>query len=297
MIGSDDPAVVVPQVSPQGWVVVATQGRRDVQALRLALGLQARQVSFVASAKKAQVLKDALVAAGADAAAVAAIVAPAGLPVSANTPEEIALSVLAAVVANRRGSMTQGEQAVVEQGVEGPGAAETSEATGPLPTRAGIHAAGTQMGCILKAGGGLYPLLVVGAVLLAAGSGSRLGGRPKPLLELGGVPLIRRQLIALSGAGVDEVVVVLGHHADLIEESMRDFPVTLARNPTPDDGQPSSVRVGLAALSARIDAVIVALADQPMINAQDITALIGAFKKRGDAAMVVPRVAESPATR
>ena len=40
--------------------------------------------------------------------------------------------------------------------------------------------------------------------------------------------------------------------------------------------------------------MIVALADQPMINAQDITALIGAFKKRGDASMVVPRVAGEP---
>ena len=78
------------------------------------------------------------------------------------------------------------------------------------------------MGCILKAGGGLYPRLVVGAVLLAAGSGSRLGCRPKALLELGGVPLIRRQLIALSGAGIDEVVIVLGHHADAIETSVRD---------------------------------------------------------------------------
>jgi molybdenum cofactor cytidylyltransferase len=121
-----------------------------------------------------------------------------------------------------------------------------------------------------------------------------LGGRPKSLLELGGVPLIRRQLIALSGAGVDEVVVVLGHHAEAIEVAVRDFPVTLARNPSPDDGQASSVRIGLRALSPKLDAVIVALADQPMINAQDITALIGAFKKRGDASMVVPRVAGEP---
>lgn len=150
------------------------------------------------------------------------------------------------------------------------------------------------MGCILKGGGGLYARMVIGAVLLAAGSGSRLGGRPKSLLELGGVPLIRRQLIALSGAGVDEVVVVLGHHAEAIEAAVRDFPVTLARNPSPDDGQASSVRIGLRALSPKLDAVIVALADQPMINAQDITALIGAFKKRGDASMVVPRVAEAP---
>ncbi|MBO9514677.1 MAG: nucleotidyltransferase family protein [Variovorax sp.] len=150
------------------------------------------------------------------------------------------------------------------------------------------------MGCILKGGGGLYARMVIGAVLLAAGSGSRLGGRPKSLLELGGVPLIRRQLIALSGAGVDEVVVVLGHHAEAIEAAVRDFPVTLVRNPSPDEGQASSVRTGLAALSPKLDAVIVALADQPMINAQDITALIGAFKKRGDAAMVVPRVAGEP---
>ena len=150
------------------------------------------------------------------------------------------------------------------------------------------------MGCILKGGGGLYSRVVVGAVLLAAGAGSRLGGRPKSLLELGGVPLIRRQLIALSGAGVDEVVVVLGHHADAIEAAVRDFPVTLAYNPSPDDGQASSVRIGLQALAGKLDAVIVALADQPMINAQDITALIGAFKKRGDASMVVPRVAGEP---
>lgn len=150
------------------------------------------------------------------------------------------------------------------------------------------------MGCLLKGGGGLYSRLVVGAVLLAAGSGSRLGHRPKSLLELGGVPLIRRQLIALSGAGVDEVVVVLGHHAEAIEAAVRDFPVTLVHNPVPDAGQASSVRVGLQALAGKLDAVIVALADQPLVNAQDITALIGAFKKRGEAAMVVPRVAGEP---
>ena len=143
------------------------------------------------------------------------------------------------------------------------------------------------MGCILKGGGGLYSRVVVGAVLLAAGSGSRMGHKPKSLLELGGVPLIRRQLIALSGAGVDEVVVVLGHHAELIEPAVQTFPVTLVRNLTPDEGQVSSQRLGLAALTGKLDAVIVALADQPLINAQDISALIGAFKKRPEGASVV----------
>ncbi|GAB3496966.1 hypothetical protein GCM10027399_20540 [Curvibacter fontanus] len=145
------------------------------------------------------------------------------------------------------------------------------------------------MGCMFKANG-LYSRMTVGAVLLAAGAGSRLGGKPKSLLELGGVPLIMRQLVALSGAGVDEVVVVLGHHAQAIEAAIRHLPITLVHNPAPDEGQASSVRIGLQALSPRIDAVMVALADQPLITAQDITALISAYRKRGDKAMVVPRV-------
>lgn len=103
VIASDDPAVVAPQIAPGAWVVVATQGRRDVQALRLALGMKARQVSFIASARKAQVLKTSLVTGGADPGAVEAIVAPAGYPMPATTPEEIALSVLAAVVSHRHG--------------------------------------------------------------------------------------------------------------------------------------------------------------------------------------------------
>lgn len=151
------------------------------------------------------------------------------------------------------------------------------------------------MGCLLKGGGGLHSRLVVGAVLLAAGAGARMGGRPKSLLELGGVPLIRRQLIALSGAGVDEVVVVLGHHAEHIEPVVQAFPVTLARNLTPQDGQVSSLRIGLAALTGKLDAVLVALADQPLINAQDITSLIAAYKQRAEGtSVVVPTVGGEP---
>lgn len=143
------------------------------------------------------------------------------------------------------------------------------------------------MGCILKGGGGLYSRLAVGAVLLAAGSGSRMGHRPKSLLELGGVSLIRRQIIALSGAGVDELVVVLGHHAERIAQAVQEFPVTVVHNPDPDAGQNASLRLGLQALSPKIDAVLVALADQPLINSQDINDLIGAYKKRPDGTQVV----------
>ena len=122
------------------------------------------------------------------------------------------------------------------------------------------------MGCIMKQGGGLYSRVRVGAILLAAGEGSRMGGMPKALIELQGVPLINRQLIALSGAGVDEVVVVTGYHHDLVEPLVEQFPVRIARNLNPEQGQASSVRLGLEALGANFDAVIMALCDQPLIN-------------------------------
>jgi CTP:molybdopterin cytidylyltransferase MocA len=150
------------------------------------------------------------------------------------------------------------------------------------------------MGCLLKANG-LYSRMTIGAVLLAAGAGARMGGRPKALLELGGIPLVLRQLVALSGAGVDELVIVLGHHAEHIAPVIEHFPLTVVNNPHPDDGQVSSQRLGLAALNPNLDAVLVALVDQPLLDEQDITALIGAFKKRPEGtAVMFPRVAGQP---
>ncbi|MDP3702097.1 MAG: nucleotidyltransferase family protein [Hylemonella sp.] len=149
------------------------------------------------------------------------------------------------------------------------------------------------MGCLLKQGGGLYARLRIGAVLLAAGEGARMGGVAKPLIRLQGVPLVKRQLIALSGAGVDEVVVVTGYERGAVEAQVQDFPVTLAHNAEYAQGQQSSVRTGLAALGGKFDAVLVVLADQPLIGAADLTELIAAFKKapkREGGLVVVPVV-------
>jgi len=102
VIDTDEPATVAGQVAAGSWVVVATQGRRDMQGLGAALSLQAAKVWLVASARKAQALRDALIATHHDPQAVNAIIAPAGQPIGAQTPEEIALSVLASIVAVRR---------------------------------------------------------------------------------------------------------------------------------------------------------------------------------------------------
>lgn len=138
------------------------------------------------------------------------------------------------------------------------------------------------------------------AVLLAAGAGSRLGGCAKSLLEVDGVPLIGRIITALTDAGASELVVVLGHHSDAIKSVLRDLPapqaarMTVVTNASPDDGQVSSLRIGLNALTHQTNAVMIALADQPMIDAEDVGDLLRAFATRGDQPMLVPRVAGKP---
>lgn len=124
------------------------------------------------------------------------------------------------------------------------------------------------------------PQPLVSAVLLAAGAGSRMGRRPKCLLELDGTPLIRRLISALLDAGVHELVVVLGHHAERIAPVIGALPVTVVRNPDPHSSQNTSLHIGLRALSQQPDAVLVALADQPLINTQDIHDLISAYDRR-----------------
>jgi len=146
------------------------------------------------------------------------------------------------------------------------------------------------MGCLLKQGGGLYPRLRIGAVLLAAGAGRRMGGVAKPLIRLQGVPLVRRALVALSGAGVDEVVVVTGHAHEEVEAELAPFSVRVVHNAAHAEGQEGSVRAGLAALEGPFDAVFVVPCDQPLVAADDLTELIGAFKKRPGGHVIVPYV-------
>jgi xanthine dehydrogenase accessory factor len=81
------------------FIVVSTQGRGDEAALRAALSVEAVYVAFVGSRRKAAALQAALAGQGVDCAG---LHAPAGLDLGAISPEEIALSILAEIVAERR---------------------------------------------------------------------------------------------------------------------------------------------------------------------------------------------------
>jgi xanthine dehydrogenase accessory factor len=91
-----------PQDAGERFIVVATQGKRDAEALRAALQTEAPYVAFVGSRRKAQSLAERLRGEGLAAERLARLRAPAGLDIGAITPEEIALSIVAEVVELRR---------------------------------------------------------------------------------------------------------------------------------------------------------------------------------------------------
>ncbi|MEL6774950.1 MAG: XdhC/CoxI family protein [Pseudomonadota bacterium] len=87
---------------PQDFVLIASQGKGDSAALRAALESEAGHIQMIASARKAAVLRERLIAAGVPTTAFARLTSPAGLSLGAVDPPEIALSVLAQVVQWRR---------------------------------------------------------------------------------------------------------------------------------------------------------------------------------------------------
>ena len=117
----------------------------------------------------------------------------------------------------------------------------------------------------------------ISAVLLAAGSGSRFGGR-KLLAPYRGRPLIESSLATLAQAPVDETVVVVGDDAEMLRAVCEPFGVRVVDNPDWERGQSTSVRAGLLALGPEVRAAVVLLADQPLVGAGAVERLVAAFE-------------------
>lgn len=126
--------------------------------------------------------------------------------------------------------------------------------------------------------------LLCGLILLAAG-GSRRMGRAKQLLPVQGQPLVRyvaKQ--ALHASAIAPVVVVLGAEAERIVPSLAGLALKIAVNARWREGQGESLRVGMAAAlteAPELDAVIVALADQPSLPPGHLDALVATYRAGG----------------
>ena len=121
----------------------------------------------------------------------------------------------------------------------------------------------------------------IGALILAAGGSKRLGS-PKQLVMRDGETLVRRAAKAASAAGARPVMVVLGADAAQVSPELAKLRhVRTVINEHWATGLASSLATGLRALMeiAGCDAVLVMLADQPMVDAPALRKLIAAFNR------------------
>lgn len=115
------------------------------------------------------------------------------------------------------------------------------------------------------------------AILLAAGASTRLG-RPKQLLEIDGETLLRRFARALLACEPFELVVVLGHHAERIGAVLDGLPLRRVVAADHAEGMAAALRAGIAALDPRCDGALIALTDQPALDATHLLALRDAWR-------------------
>lgn len=127
-------------------------------------------------------------------------------------------------------------------------------------------------------GRGIERTGLVAGLLLAAGAGSRLG-RPKALVELGGERLVDRGVRTLTEGGCVPVLVVLGAADTTVPGALT------VNNPDWSTGMGSSVRAGIDAMPATVDALLVALADQPLVTARAVRRLVEAYEQGARAAV------------
>jgi len=127
------------------------------------------------------------------------------------------------------------------------------------------------------------------AIVPAAGLSSRMG-QNKLLMPFAGKSLIERAVDTLMTSGVDEIVVVLGHEANLVRSRLEGKSVHFVDNPDYRAGLSTSVRAGMEAAPKGADAMMIYLADQPLLEADEVRRLVLAFAeaKRAGKSIVVP---------
>ncbi|MEV7975515.1 nucleotidyltransferase family protein [Streptomyces sp. NPDC086519] len=119
----------------------------------------------------------------------------------------------------------------------------------------------------------------IAGLLLAAGGGRRLGGRPKALLTHRGRPLVEYAVGVLRAGGCGPVHVVLGARAQDVRERAELGGCVVVENPDWAAGMGSSLRVGLESLAgAGVRAAVVSLVDQPGIGSAAVARVVTGFR-------------------
>jgi|ERR1051326_183283 molybdenum cofactor cytidylyltransferase len=100
----------------------------------------------------------------------------------------------------------------------------------------------------------------------------------KPLLPFGDSTVIESCVANLLQAGVDELIVVLGHRAEDIQQKLKTSAVKFAFNPDPGSEMSASIKCGVEQIGPDRKATLIALVDQPAVSAQTISQLIAGWR-------------------
>lgn len=125
----------------------------------------------------------------------------------------------------------------------------------------------------------------VAGVILAAGTSSRMGTN-KLFVELGGTTVLRRAVLTAAAAGLDPILVVLGHESKRAQVELTGLSCTSVLNPEYARGMNTSLRAGISGLPEGAPAAVVLLADMPFVTAEMIRQL-GERWRAGNSPLVV----------
>jgi molybdenum cofactor cytidylyltransferase len=128
---------------------------------------------------------------------------------------------------------------------------------------------------------------MIAGLILAAGESSRMGS-PKATLTYRGRTFLERIVQILQEAGLERLVVVLGHQAEEIQRQIKIEAAQVVINPDYRSGQTSSLQVGLRSLMAEeLEAVLLCLVDHPAVAAETVRTIVATFQQCG-APVVIP---------
>ena len=119
---------------------------------------------------------------------------------------------------------------------------------------------------------------MISAIVLAAGESKRMG-QTKQLLDWEGRTILQRVLENLSRSQVDEVILVLGHEAERIQQTLDTHKVKVVINRNYKEGMITSIQQGLINLNDKVEAFFIVLADQPAVGPEVFDRLIGEFRQ------------------
>ena len=283
-------------------VVVASHGHDEERVLTEALRAGVPYVALVASEVRGRAVRESLDLSEEERAG---LHTPAGLEIGAETPEEIALAILAEIVALRpegeAGRVPRAPATAIEATpTESPSRFEPSRRrSASRPRRPSTRSAGWRSRSARRAfsSSGMESsttsapraaetpsaprafrmarrteLFVTGLVLAAGGS--RRLGEPKQLLPYGSGTLLDHALDTARASGFDQLIVAIGGSSGEVRSRVDLSEAQVVENPDFGEGCSSSIAAGLSALDPRAELLVLMLGDQPGVTPATVRALI-----------------------